>query len=128
MKRIIIISLLAFCVISCNQKNKENPKRGHLKIIKGECNIGNIKSDTIINNFFIIQNTSDQMIYFEDYICCNCIKVTNKKDSLAAGNIDTIKFTFNSRGMKGQVALKEMRIISSAKPELTKLKLKATIL
>ena len=124
MRDIIIISFFSLCVIACNNKDNKNREIGHLRVIKGECNIGNIQPDTVINGYFIVQNTSDKVIYYKNYYSgCNCTKLVDKKDSLVSGGVDTIRFLFNSRGLKEQVIIKDIRVITNSKPEMTKLRI-----
>jgi len=125
----IIITIMALCSFGCNHKTKDNNMVGHLKIIKGNHDFGLVKKESILRGYFILQNTSDITLYYKKiYSDCDCTKIINPKDSLVSGQIDTLNFSIDTKGMiQGQIIENSVRVIANAKPEMSKLFVKFKI-
>lgn len=120
----VFVFIFIFNPYSCGKKQEnKDSKIGHLKIVKGICDLGVIKNDTILNNFFIVQNTSNITVYYSKiYSDCGCTKIEKGKDSIMAGKIDTINFSLDTKIIqRGQAVENTVRIVSNTKPEVSKL-------
>jgi uncharacterized lipoprotein NlpE involved in copper resistance len=125
MKKNIIILIIVLSFMGCNKKQesiKTTLKPTNIKIINDKCNLGVLRPDTTVKGYFVVKNIGEEVLIYQDIIAdCGCTTIKKKKDSVQKGEIDTIFFELNTRGMKkNTIVQKTVRIITNTIPDLNR--------
>jgi hypothetical protein len=112
-----MISILAF---SCGRKTQ--PQGAKIAFENTEFNVGKIKQGEIAECYFVVKNTGDSMLVFNQIIpSCDCTLLTNKNEGIPAGKTDTLKFLLDTDGKDLGKFESDIRIITNTIPDWHKL-------
>jgi len=120
---LLIVSILAF---SCGQKKQ--PQGAKIEFENTEFNIGKIKEGETAECYFVVKNTGDSTLVFNQIIPdCDCASLTNNNAEIPEGKTDTLKFVLDTYGKELGEFVSEIRIITNTIPDFHKLKITAEI-
>ena len=126
MKKICILIVISILVFSCGQKKQ--PQGAKIEFESTEFNVGKIKQGETAECYFVVKNTGDSLLVFNQIIPnCDCTLLMNKNAEILAGRIDTLKFVLNTYGKDSGKFESEIRIVTNTRPDFHKLKITAEI-
>jgi len=126
MKKVYILFVISILVFSCGQ-NKQ-PQGAKIEFENTEFNIGKIKQGEPAECYFVVKNTGDTTLVFQQIIPnCDCTSLTNINVEILAGKTDTLKFVLDTYGKELGKFESEIRITTNTRPDFHKLKITAEI-
>jgi len=125
-KKAYILFVIIVLALSCGQK--KHPQGAKVEFENTEFNIGKIKRGETVEFYFVVRNTGDSMLVFNQIIPnCNCTSLTNTNAEVPAGKTDTLKFVLDTYGKDLGEFESDIRIITNTIPDWHKLKITAEI-
>jgi len=126
MKKVYILIIISILTFSCGQKKQ--PQGAKIEFENTEFNIGKIKQGETAECYFVVRNTGDSTLVFNQILPnCDCTSLTNSSVEIPAGKTDTLKFVLDTYG-KGLGGFEsDIRIITNTIPDWHKLKITAEI-
>jgi hypothetical protein len=126
MRNIYILVITSILVFSCGQKKQ--PQGAKIEFENTEFNIGKIKQGEAAECYFVVRNTGDSTLVFNQIIpSCDCTSLTNKNAEIPAGKTDTLKFVLDTHGKELGKFESDIRIVTNTIPDWHKLKISAEI-
>ena len=126
MKKIYILFIISTITLSCGQKKQLQGAK--IEFENTEFNIGKVKQGEAAECYFVVKNTGDSTLVFNQIIPnCDCTSQTNKNAEISAGETDTLKFVLDTHGKEIGGYVGEIRIITNTIPDFHKLKIIAEI-
>ncbi len=126
MKNIYTLFIISIFVFSFGQKKQ--PRGAKIEFENTEFNIGKIEQGKTAECYFVVKNTGDSTLVFNQIIPnCDCTSLTNKNVEIPAGKTDTLKFVLDTDGKDLGIFESDIRIITNAIPDWHKLKITAEI-
>ena len=126
MKKAYILLIISILVFACEQKKQ--PQGAKIEFENTEFNIGKIKLGETAECYFVVKNTGDSVLIFNQIIpSCDCTALTNKNAEVPAGKTDTLKFVLDTYGKELGKFESDIRIITNTIPDFHKLVIKAEI-
>ena len=126
MKKIYILFIISIILFSCGQKRQSRGAK--IEFENTEFNIGKVKQGETAECYFVVKNSGDSTLVFNQIIPnCNCTSMTSKNAEIFAGESDTLKFVLDTHGKEIGRYVGEIRIITNTIPDFHKLKITAEI-
>ena len=126
MKKVYILIIISILALSCGQKKQ--PQGAKIEFGNTEFNIGKIKQGEIAECYFVVKNTGDSTLVFNQIIPnCDCTSLATKNAEISAGETDTLKFVLDTYGKELGIFESEIRIVTNTTPDWHKLKISAEI-
>ncbi|MDR1199087.1 MAG: DUF1573 domain-containing protein [Prevotellaceae bacterium] len=126
MKKVHILFIVIILAASCGRKTQ--PQGAKIEFENTEFNVGKIKQGEIVGCYFVVRNTGDSMLVFNQIIPnCDCTSLTNKNAEIPAGKTDTLKFLLDTYGKDLGKFESDIRIITNTIPDWHKLNITAEI-
>ena len=126
MNKIYVLFIISILMISCGQKKQ--PQGAKIEFGNTEFNIGKIKQGETVECYFVVKNTGDSTLVFNQIIPnCDCALLTNTNTEVPAGKTDTLKFVLDTNGKDLGMFESEIRLITNTVPDWHKLKITAEI-
>lgn len=126
--------LACFLVLftACNQGNTKqlnsSATRTTIELSEEMHDFGNIKQGEVIKYSISVKNTGQgELIIANVEASCGCTNVKFEKKPIAPKSSGEVEFTFDSRGMTGNV-FKSLRIFSNATTEIKEFKFGAFVI
>ena len=126
MKALYILLIISVLVFSSGQKK---PSQGaKIEFENTEFNIEKIKQGETVECYFIVKNSGDSTLIFNQIIPdCDCTSLMKKNAETAASKIDTLKFILDTYGKELGKFESNILIITNTIPDFHKLKITAQI-
>ncbi|MDR0363538.1 MAG: DUF1573 domain-containing protein [Bacteroidales bacterium] len=116
MKNICILLIICALIVSCKQKKQ--PKNAKIEFENTEFNIGKIKQGEVAECYFVVKNTGDGALVFNQIIPnCDCTSLTNTNIEISAGETDTLKFSLTTYDKDLGKFESDIRIITNTIPD-----------
>jgi hypothetical protein len=126
MKKTCILLIISSLIFSCSHKKQTQGAK--IVFENTEFNIGKIKRGEIAECYFVITNTGDSTLVFNQIIPnCDCTSLTNKNAEISPGKTDTLKFVFDSSDKDVGKFESYICIITNTIPDWHKLHINAEI-
>lgn len=126
MKKVYILILISVLTFSCGQKKQ--PQGAKIEFENTEFNIGKIKQGETAECYFVVKNTGDSTLVFNQIMPnCDCTSLTNNHTEIPAGKIDTLKFVLDTNGKALGKFESDIRIVTNTIPDWHKLSITAEI-
>jgi len=126
MNKVYILLTFSILMLSCVQN--KTPHGAKIEFESKEYNIGKIKRGTIAQCYFVVKNTGDSTLVFNNVIVsCECTSLSNEKIEIPAGKSDSLKFIFDTNGKELGTFESVIRVITNTVPDFHKLKITAQI-
>ena len=126
MKKVYILIIISILAFSC--KEKKQPQGAKIEFEYTEFNIGKIKQGETAECYFVVRNTGDSTLIFNQIIPnCDCTSLTNNNTEIPAGKTDTLKFVLDTNGKALGKFESDIRIVTNTTPDWHKLSITAEI-
>jgi hypothetical protein len=126
MKKTYILLIISILTFSCGQKKQ--PQGAKIEFENTEFNIGKIKQGETAECYFVVRNTGDSTLVFNQILPnCDCTSLTNNNVEIPAGKTDTLKFVLDTYGKGVGEFESDIRIVTNTIPDWHKLKITAEI-
>jgi hypothetical protein len=114
--------------MSCNANNEKNIDDSN--VINYNFDFGLVSKDTVLNGFFVINNSSERTMNYKNiFTSCDCTTLNKQEsDSILKGEKDTVFFKLSTLNMQSNDEINQaIRITTDSKPNLIRLNITGKI-